>query len=923
MEKATAEVAVDLMRASRSRPEKSWFAPCCCGLLCARNSDKTRAMLVAEPRALFKKLSPTLTRALEAAAGACMNSRHYEITVEHVLVSLLEDRESDIHVLLEHFGVDAATVRGSLQRSLSDLRSGNAGKPTFSTLLLELFQDAWTYASTEQDDVLVRSGALLVRVLLAPSKYSPGEIPGLDAIPRDELRKNLAVLAASSGEAARLTAVTGGGKPAAGTKHDARKTGALGEPDGPLARFTTDLTERAKAGQMDPVFGREPEIRQVVDILVRRRKNNPIIVGDAGVGKTALVEGLAQRIAEGSVPDQLKNVAVLSLDMAGLQAGAGVKGEFENRLKGVINEVKASTRPIILFIDEAHTLIGAGGAAGSGDAANLLKPALARGELRTVAATTWAEYKKYFEKDPALERRFQPVKVDEPSVEIATLMMRGVAKRFEEAHGIVILDEAVQAAASLSARYISGRQLPDKAVDLLDTSAARVKITRAAPPAALEDTRAKLAGVTRELEAYDRDFKAGLAIDDEAKKKAEELKAQLTATAADLEARLAAQKAIVEEIDTHRAAMNKGEDGARDKVRASIEKLRAIPAEDLLVHADVSEAVVASIIGDWTGIPVGKMVKDDVAAIMNLEENLKKKVRGQDDGLAAIAKELRAARSGLKPPQTPLGVFLIAGPSGVGKTETAITIADLIFGGERFMCTINMSEFQERHTVSKLIGSPPGYVGYGEGGILTEAVRQRPFSVVLLDEVEKADKDVMNMFYQVFDKGMLADGEGRLVDFKNTVIILTSNLATDLITNAAPPGEPAPSQEDLVSLIKPTLTAHFKPALLARMTVVPFLPISSDALLGIAKMKLGAVAKRAKDAHDIDLHIDESVFQAVADRCKEVQSGARNVDHIIRGSVLPMLSNEILRGIAEGAPLEKMRLSLGPSGDLAVSRGHA
>ena len=874
-------------------------------------------MLVAEPRALFKKLTTTCTRALEGAAGACMSSRHYEVTVEHVLAALLDDRESDLSVVLNHYGVDAAPARAAIQRSLGELRSGNAGKPVFSSLLLEWLQDGWVYASTELGELETRSGALLVRILVAPTKYLPNDLPGLDVIPRDELRKSLGALAATSGEAGRMATHAHGGGAA---DHPARTTGALGQPDGPLARFTTDLTQRAKEGHIDPIFGREAEIRQVVDILVRRRKNNPIIVGDAGVGKTALVEGLALRIAEGTVPDTLKNVAVLSLDMGALQAGAGVKGEFENRLKGVIAEVKASPRPIVLFIDEAHTLIGAGGAAGSGDAANLLKPALARGELRTVAATTWAEFKKYFEKDPALERRFQPVKVEEPSVEVATLMMRGLAKKFEAAHGVVILDEAVRAAAALSSRYIAGRQLPDKAVDLLDTSAARVKITRAAPPAALEDARAELASLARELEAFERDFAAGLAIDDVGRAKATARKAEVERDAAELEKRTAEQRAIVARIDAERAAVAGGDAGASARLREEIERLRAIPAQDRLVHADVSEAVVASIVGDWTGIPVGKMVKDDVAAIMSLEDNLRKKVRGQDHGLSLIARELRAARSGLKPPQTPLGVFLLAGPSGVGKTETAITIADLLFGGERFMCTINMSEFQERHTVSKLVGSPPGYVGYGEGGVLTEAVRQRPFSVVLLDEVEKADREILNLFYQVFDKGMLADGEGRIVDFKNTVIILTSNLATDLLTSAAPPGEEAPPLEDLVALIKPALTAHFKPALLARMTVVPYLPISPDALLGIARMKIGAVVARARQTHGVDLAIDDAVFQAVADRCKEVQSGARNVDHIIRGSILPLVSNEILRGIADDAHVIALRLGLDASGDLRCER---
>ena len=865
-------------------------------------------MLVAEPRALFKKLTPTCTRALEAAAGACVTGQNYEVTVEHLIAALLDDRESDIATILDHYRVDRPTVQGTIQRSIRDLRSGNAGKPTFSTLMLQLMQDAWVYGSTELGENAIRSGALLVRILQSPGKYLPSDVPALDTIPKDDLRKNLGSIAGASGEAARLGS-TAGDAPAA------RKTGTVGrDPEGPLARYTTDLTQKAKDGTMDPVFGREPEVRQVVDILVRRRKNNPLIVGEAGVGKTALVEGLALRIAEGTVPDQLKEVSLLSLDMSALQAGASMKGEFEKRLKGVIDEVKASAKPIILFIDEVHTLVGAGGAQGTGDAANLLKPALARGELRTIGATTWAEFKKYIEKDPALERRFQPVKVEEPSIENATLMMRGVARKFEEAHGVVILDEAVKAAAELSARYISGRQLPDKAVDLLDTSAARVKITRAAPPALLEDTRAQLAGLQRQLESFERDFKAGLSIDEEAKTKAEAREKELRALATELETRLAEQKAIVEEIDQLRAGTD------REKLRATIEKLRAIPADQRLVHADVNEAVVASIIGDWTGIPVGKMVKDDVAVMQNLDKLLQQKVRGQDQALDLVARELRAAKSGLKSPQTPLGVFLFVGPSGVGKTESAIAIADLLFGGERFMCTINMSEFQERHTVSKLIGAPAGYVGYGEGGILSEAVRQRPYSVVLLDEVEKADKDVLNMFYQVFDKGTLADGEGRIIDFKNTVVILTSNLATDLITNAAPPGEEPPLLEDLAALAKPTLTAHFKPALLARMTVIPFVPINPEALLGITKMKLSGVIKRAKETHNIDLVIDEAVYKGIADRCKEVQSGARNIDHIVRGSVLPILSNEILRGIAEDGAIKTLNLKLDASGDIVCTR---
>jgi type VI secretion system protein VasG len=885
-------------------------------------------MLIGEPRSLLRKLDGTCTRALEGAAGACMSSRHYEVTVEHVLLALLDDRGSDVTTIFEHYRIDLTHARASLQRYMSELRSGNAGKPVFSTLLFEWIQDAWIYASTELGESQVRSGALLVRLALAATKYLPNELPLLERLPREELRKDLAVIAATSVEAqdglkvtesqTAATAASGdGGRPAKGAPTQ------LGKPDGPLAKFTTDLTQRARDGELDPVFGREGEIRQVIDILARRRKNNPIIVGEAGVGKTALVEGLAVRIAEGTVPDQLKNVAVLSLDLGALQAGAGVKGEFENRLKGVISEVKASPRPIVLFIDEAHTIIGAGGPQGGGDAANLLKPALARGELRTIAATTWAEFKRYFEKDAALERRFQPVKVDEPSIEKAILMLRGLAASFEEAHGVVVQDDAVKAAVTLSSRYISGRLLPDKAVDLLDTSAARVKVIRAAPPAVLEDTQAELAGVIRELEAIERDHKAGLGIDEQAKTAAAARQESLTARVTELTQRAEGQRAIVSRIDDLRKLVAAGDEGKRSELRAEIDSLKAIRPEDLLVHADVDEALVASIVADWTGIPVGKMVKDDIQGILRTEERLRHRVRGQDGALAVIARELRAARAGLKPTAQPLGVFLLVGPSGVGKTETALGLADLLFGGERFIVTINMSEFQERHTVSRLIGSPPGYVGFGEGGILTEAVRQRPYSVVLLDEVEKADKEVLNIFYQVFDKGMLADGEGRVVDFKNTVIIMTSNLATDLITGAAPPGGEIPALDDLIAIVKPTLTAHFKPALLARMTVVPYIPIGPEALLGIARMKMDSVSKRAKDSHGISLKIDDAVVEAIAARCREVESGARNVDHILRSSILPLLSTEILTRLADDKPLDAMQLVLDAQGNIVIAAGTA
>ncbi len=870
-------------------------------------------MLTVEPGTLLRKLNATCTRAFEAAAAACITARHYEVTVEHVLAALLDDPASDFSLVLQHYNIAPDVIRSTVQRYLGDFRTGNAGRPVFSSLLLEWTQDAWLYCSTELGESQVRSGALLVRLALSASRYLPFELPALEQINREELRKDLMLIAAGSSEAVGGGASAGSGKGGAPAKAGGGSA---------LERFTLDLTERARSGELDPVFGREREIRQVIEILVRRRKNNPIVVGEPGVGKTALVEGLAMRVAQGSVPELLKNVRVLSLDLGALQAGASVRGEFENRLKGVIEEVKGSAQPIVLFIDEAHTLIGAGGPQGGGDAANLLKPALARGELRTVAATTYAEFKKYFEKDAALERRFQPVRVAEPSVETATLMLRGLRASFEKAHGVLISDEAVRAAVTLSSRYISGRQLPDKAVDLLDTSAAYVNLLRNAPPPELEDIRARLEGVERELNALAADEAAGLSIDVDARKAALELKASLSEREQTLTERHAEQRSIVERIDEHRKTREPPEEAAaaREELTLALGQLRQIPADERLVSADVDEAVVAAVVSGWTGVPVGKMVRDDVQGILELEKRLGQRVRGQDAALEVLGRELRAARSGLKPPSTPLGVFLLVGPSGVGKTETALGLSDLMFGGERFMVTINMSEFQERHTVSRLIGSPPGYVGYGEGGVLTEAVRHRPYSVVLLDEIEKADQEVMNLFYQVFDKGMLSDGEGRVIDFKNTVIIMTSNLATDLITDAAAPDKPAPDYADLIDLVKPTLSAYLKPALLARMTVVPYLPIRPEALGEIVRMKLRAVADRAFQAHRIELVAKDEVVDAIVARCTEVESGARNVDHILRGSILPLLSSEILKALAEEAAIQRLCLQLDPSGNITCAR---
>lgn len=881
-------------------------------------------MMIVDAKSILKRLSRSCTNALNAAIGQCVNARQYEVTLEHVMLALLDDAESDIAFLVMHFDLDPARLRKVLQQSLEELRTGNAGKPTFSPAMMEWIQDAWLVGSAEYGYQKVRSGVLFARLAQQPNKYAMGGIGGyLEAISKDDLKNNLPKIIAGSKEEGESTQSTG-----AGPGNGKLPAGAASaNADSALAKFCVDFTGKARAGQIDPIFGREREIRQMVDILARRRKNNPIIVGDPGVGKTALVEGLALLVVQNEVPPLLQGVEILGLDLGLLQAGAGVKGEFENRMKQVISEVKGSPKPIILFIDEAHTIIGAGGQQGGGDAANLLKPALARGELRTIAATTWSEYKKYFEKDAALERRFQPVKVDEPSEAVAVTMLRGLRSKFEEAHKVIITDEAVTAAVRLSARYITGRQLPDKAVDLLDTCSARVKVSLQQKPAAVEDAEVVIKNLTRELEALDRDKGAGLRVDEE---RVADLNAKLgkakddlaTVSAAYGKESEGAKKVLEARKKLEETKDEAARDAARKEVIAALDELTKSQGEVPLIRPDVDEAMVATVVAAWTGVPVGKMVQDDVKAMLEMEGRLTRRIKGQDLGIATIAKELRSARAGLKPQSTPQGVFLLVGPSGVGKTETALGIADLLFGGERMMTVINMSEFQEKHTVSRLIGSPPGYVGYGEGGMLTEAVRQRPYTVVLLDEVEKADPDVLNLFYQVFDKGMLSDGEGRLVDFKNTVLILTSNLATDKITNmalAARDEDPKRRLDadgefikEVVESIKPTLTAHFKPALLARMTTIPYLPISPDALGEITRLKLNSLLDRLKKNQRVDATYTDEMVETIAKRCTEVDTGARNIDHILRATLLPQLSVAVLEKMSEG-PLPK-RLTLGVDG---------
>ncbi|MET0404325.1 MAG: type VI secretion system ATPase TssH [Cystobacter sp.] len=857
-----------------------------------------------DPHSLVKRLTPTATQLLEGAVGRANTSHCHEIVVEHLLAQLLEAEESDAARLLHHFGVDRRRLLQGVERSLRELRTGSAARPVFSESVFQWFEDTWLLASLHLGDTRIRSGALLAQFILRRIRYSAESFPELDAVPADALKSALSEVLRPSAESVEVAPAEGGPSASA-------PTASGGAEEGALKRFATSFTARVREGKIDPVFGRHREVGQLVDILSRRRKNNPLLVGEPGVGKTALVEGLAWAIVKGEVPDSLKNVEVLGLDIGLLQAGAGVRGEFENRLKAVIAEVKASAVPLVLFIDEAHTLIGAGGAAGGSDAANLLKPALARGELRTIAATTWSEYKKYFEKDAALERRFQPVKVEEPGEEDAVLMLRGLRATYEQAHGVTIRDEAILAAVRLSQRYITGRQLPDKAVDLLDTAAARVRIAQSTRPEALTALEARIAGVERERDARRRDVSEGHSGD---AAELEALEAKLRAlhdSVATLRGRWEEERILVTSLQVARKALSSG--APQTAVDEAAAALSRVQGEQPLVHGDVDAEVVAQVVAGWTGIPVGKMRGDAMAAVLNLEERLQARVRGQPAAIQKVAETLRIAQAGIRDPEAPIGVLLFVGPSGVGKTETALALADSLYGGERFMTTLNMSEFQEKHTVSRLIGSPPGYVGYGEGGLLTEAVRQRPYSVVLLDECEKADLEVMNLFYQVFDKGMLTDGEGRAVDFRNTVLILTSNLGSDEVMRMHARGA-TPSTEEVVAAIRPTLSQHFKPALLARMTIVPFFPVGQGVMKEIAGMKLAVLADRLRATHRIETTFAPELVDVLARRCTESETGARNVEHLLRGSLMPEVSRELLQRLAGGHAPSQLHVGLTPEG---------
>ncbi|MDX1981711.1 MAG: type VI secretion system ATPase TssH [Bryobacteraceae bacterium] len=873
-------------------------------------------------KSLIGKLNDVTRGALEGAAGLCLSRTHYDIEVEHFLTKLLDYTDSDCARILHQYGVDPSRLTGELSRSLDKLKTGNARTPGISPTIMKLLTEAWTVGSIDYGGHQVRTGFVLVALLSNEemARLMRDVSKELQKIPLEALKKDLMAVVSGSQEDAVSQAAAATGEP---------RPKSSGKTQN-LDQYTVNLTENARKGKIDPVLGRDFEIRQVIDILMRRRQNNPILTGEAGVGKTAVVEGFAQRVVQGDVPPPLRNVEVRTLDLALLQAGAGVKGEFENRLKGLIEEVKSSPTPIILFIDEAHTMIGAGGQAGQNDAANLLKPALARGELRTIAATTWAEYKKFFEKDAALARRFQVVKVEEPDEKVCQVMLRGIVAALEKHHKVRILDEGVSAAVRLSHRYLAGRQLPDKAVSVLDTACARVALGQNAVPPAIEAARRELEDLSVQDRVLRREQAVGV---DHAERLAAiaARKADLDTNLKSLQERFDREKQIVSEIrdirlrleDPNAPLPEGAQAAAPEELRTKLAELDAelanLQGEQPLIRVAVDSHVVGEVISGWTGIPVGNMMRDEVKTVLELEKHLGARVIGQDHALAGIAQRIRTSRARLEDPNKPIGVFLLVGPSGVGKTETALTISAMLYGGEHNLITINMSEFQEAHTVSTLKGSPPGYVGYGEGGVLTEAVRRRPYSVVLLDEVEKAHPDVLELFFQVFDKGMMEDGEGREIDFKNAVIILTSNAGTDTLMKLCADPETTPSPEGIVKALKPELDKVFKPAFLGRLVIIPYFPVRDEALKSIIRLKLGKIQKRMMENHRIELTYSPELVEEVAKRCTEVESGARNVDNILTNTLLPDISRQLLATMAQGGRMNAVHVDMGADGKFAYT----
>ena len=864
-------------------------------------------------KSLIGKLNDTCRSALESAAGLCLSQTHYEVDLEHFLLKLLDISNTDFQKILRHFEINETRLVSDLTRAMEGFKTGNARTPALSPRIPRMIQEAWLVASVDFQAPSIRSGHILLALM------SNEEMDRM-LTASSEVFKKISVETLSQ----RLRDLTSGSRedleaPSMGRPEEARAAGTPAVGTRALDLYTNNLTEKARKGETDPVLGRDFEIRQMVDILIRRRQNNPILTGEAGVGKTAVVEGFALRIVQGDVPPPLRNVAVHTLDLGLLQAGAGIKGEFENRLKSVINEVKASPIPIILFIDEAHTLIGAGGAAGSGDAANLLKPALARGELRTIAATTWSEYKKYFEKDAALARRFQVVKVEEPEEEKALVMMRAVAPFLEKHHKVMITDGALLDSVRLSRRYLTGRQLPDKSVSVLDTACARVAIGLTTHPPAIEETQRRITHIDNEIKILQREALIGhdhaeriqhlqsgkesaqTRLDDLNKNWQKEL---------EIATRIKDLRQEIQEIHG-KDPTDVGALSQKQELLKGLEKeLAAVQGDTPLVQIAVDSQIISEVISGWTGIPTGRMLTDEIDTVLNMEKLLGERIIGQDHALNAIAQMIQTAHAGIEDPSKPTAVFLFVGPSGVGKTETALALSELLYGGDENVITINMSEYQEAHTVSGLKGSPPGYVGYGEGGVLTEAVRKRPYSVVLLDEVEKAHPDVTELFYQVFDKGTLEDGEGRRIDFKNTLIILTSNLGTDTIMKVCADEETMPDWQRLTEMLRPELLKRFKPAFLGRLKIVPYYPINDKTMRLIVKLKLNRIAKRMRENRNVSFGYDEGLIESIASRCKEVESGARNVDHILTNTLLPEVSKELLSRMARGEQIKEVNVSL-------------
>ncbi|WP_095156268.1 type VI secretion system ATPase TssH [Pseudomonas sp. Irchel 3E13] len=844
-------------------------------------------MITVDPAALLERLSPCCRQALEEAGNLCIDQGGAEVTVMHLLTAFLGQPACDVRVTIAGAGLDVDAVRHALSSGFEDRDSGRSQYPSFSPLLVEVLQDAWLLSSVELGQPHIRSGAVFLAALLSPARYLPlAAIRLLDAVNRESLRKRFAAQLAASAETLQAAA-------------QPQASAATSGDDSALARFGHNFTAQAREGRMDPVLCRDAEMDLMIDILSRRRKNNPIVVGDAGVGKSAVVEGLALRIVQGRVPEPLRRVELWGLDLGALQAGAAVKGEFEKRLKAVIDEVKGAARPIVLFIDEAHTLIGAGNLAGGSDAANLLKPALARGELRTIAATTWSEYKKYFEKDPALTRRFQLVKLESPTPEQAVHILRGLRPVYEASHQVFIGDDALQAAAALSSRYLSGRQLPDKAIDVLDTACARVASALAEPPRRLNALENELRQIDAESAQLIRDGKAGRAITPGRLEALATAREGMLDNTGQLRQAWEQQKALVDEIVGLRAG---NDDEAVTRVLAEkVAQLSELQRTGALVHADVGAEQIAQVIADWTGIPATTINSDQMARLESLPSNLKNRIKGQDAALGILHRRLLTALADLRRPGTPMGAFLLVGPSGVGKTETALAVANVLFGGEQFLTTINMSEYQEKFTVSRLLGAPPGYVGYGEGGVLTEAIRKQPYSVVLLDEVEKAHPEVLDLFYQAFDKGELNDGEGRRIDCQNVLFFLTSNLGFD---------QDDESLQDLEGdVLRQRLMGFFKPALLARMQIVPYGYLNEDVLAEIIDGRLQRLEQQLQQRHQATLTITDAARIELRTRCARHRNGARMLDAIIDGELLPPLSLAVLQRLSRGEKIQHAELS--------------